>query len=79
VRAATHDEVFDLLCRAHDLTPRERQLVALMLDGLATKQLAQALRISPYTVKDHLKAIFAKTGVRTRPELMSRLAGVGAR
>jgi DNA-binding CsgD family transcriptional regulator len=75
IRAATGDEVFDLMCKAHDLTPRERQLVALMRRGFATKQLAEALRISAYTVQDHVKAIFAKTGVRSRLELMPHLAG----
>jgi DNA-binding CsgD family transcriptional regulator len=75
VRAASAEETFDLLCRVHDLTPRERELAALVLAGLATDQLAQALYISPYTVKDHLKAIFAKAGVGTRGELVSRLTG----
>jgi DNA-binding CsgD family transcriptional regulator len=75
IRGSTADEVFDLLARAYDLTRRERQLVALLLDGLATKHLAAALCISPYTVQDHLKAIFAKTHVRTRGELVSHLAG----
>jgi DNA-binding CsgD family transcriptional regulator len=75
IRSATPDEVFDLLARAYDLTRRERQLVALMLDGLATKQLAAALCISPHTVQDHLKAVFAKTGLRSRRELVSHLAG----
>lgn len=76
IRAATADEVFDLLCKAHDLTPRERQLAALLRSGLATKELGEAMRISPYTVQDHLKAIFEKTGVRSRGELISRLADV---
>ncbi|MGH3002957.1 MAG: helix-turn-helix transcriptional regulator [Gaiellaceae bacterium] len=75
IRAATVDEVFDFLAMAYDLTRRERQLVALMLDGLATKQLASALCISPHTVQDHLKSIFAKTQLRSRRELISRLAG----
>ena len=75
VRESSPEEVFDLLCNAYALTRRERQLVALALAGLATKQLAQALRISPYTVQDHLKAVFAKTGVRSRRELVSHLSG----
>jgi DNA-binding CsgD family transcriptional regulator len=75
IRAAAAEEVFDLLAKAYDLTPRERQLVALMLDGLSTKQLAAALHISPHTVQDHLKAIFAKTSLRSRRELVSHLAG----
>lgn len=75
IRSAAADEVFDLLAKAYDLTPRERQLVALMLDGLSTKQLAAALHISPHTVQDHLKAIFAKARLRSRRELVSHLAG----
>jgi DNA-binding CsgD family transcriptional regulator len=75
IRAATSNEVFDVLCKAHGLSPREQQLVRLLLAGLATKQLAQALFISPYTVQDHLKAIFTKTGVRTRRELVTHLTG----
>jgi DNA-binding CsgD family transcriptional regulator len=75
IRSATADEVFDLLAKAYDLTRRERQLVALMLDGLATKQLAAVLCISPHTVQDHLKTIFAKTKLRSRRELVSHLAG----
>jgi DNA-binding CsgD family transcriptional regulator len=78
IRAASPDEIFDLLARTYDLTRRERQLAALILDGLATKQLADALFISPHTVQDHLKAVFAKTGVRSRGELASRLAGRAA-
>jgi DNA-binding CsgD family transcriptional regulator len=75
IRAATGDEIFDLLCRAHGLTARERQLVSLAREGLSTMQLARALGISRYTVQDHLKAIFDKTGVRSRRALMSHLAG----
>jgi DNA-binding CsgD family transcriptional regulator len=75
VREASADEVFDLLCMTYDLTRRERQLAAFVLEGLGTKQLAQSLCISPYTVQDHLKAVFGKTGVRSRRELVSRLAG----
>ena len=75
IRASEPSEIFDLLCKAHDLTARERQLVALILEGLATKQLAAALCISPHTVQDHLKAIFAKTGLHSRRELASHLSG----
>jgi len=75
VREATVDEVFDLLARAFDLSRRERELAALVLDGHATKELAAALSISPHTVQDHLKAVFAKTAVSSRRELVSQLSG----
>jgi DNA-binding CsgD family transcriptional regulator len=74
-RTAAADEIFDMLCKAYGLTDRERQLVSLARGGLATTQLARTLGISPYTVQDHLKAIFEKTGVRSRRELISHLVG----
>jgi DNA-binding CsgD family transcriptional regulator len=75
IRAATGSEIFDVLCKAYGFTSRERQLASLARGGLATAELARELGISPYTVQDHLKAIFAKTGLRSRRELISHLAG----
>jgi hypothetical protein len=44
-----------------------------LVQGLSTKEIAAALSVSPYTVADHLGAIFEKFGVQTRGELVSRL------
>ncbi len=75
VRAATGDEVLEILCRAYELTPRESELVRLVIGGRKTQQLAARLSITPYTVKDHLKAVFEKVGVRSRGELVGRMTG----
>jgi DNA-binding CsgD family transcriptional regulator len=75
VRDASLDEIFDMLARTYDLSRRERELVALVVDGNDTRQVADALCISPHTVQDHLKAVFAKTRVRSRRELASHLSG----
>jgi DNA-binding NarL/FixJ family response regulator len=48
------------------LTPRESQVLALVERGMRNKDIAQALGISPGTVKIHLKHIFEKTGIRGR-------------
>ncbi|MCU1463151.1 MAG: Transcriptional regulator, LuxR family [Acidimicrobiales bacterium] len=60
-----------LIVAAYALSAREAQICALVLRGLATKTIARELRISVHTVNDHLKAIFNKTGVSTRGELMA--------
>ncbi|MEV5437131.1 response regulator transcription factor [Streptomyces sp. NPDC052682] len=48
------------------LTARERDVLALVGDGLPNREIADALGLSPDTVKDHLRRIYAKLGVATR-------------
>jgi DNA-binding CsgD family transcriptional regulator len=69
VRGAGSGEVLDLVCRAHGLTARERDVIELVFAGLSTRSIAERLSISTYTVQDHVKAIFIKLGVRSRLEL----------
>jgi DNA-binding CsgD family transcriptional regulator len=65
--------VAPLLLKAYGLTPREQEVTQLVLRGATAVQSAQRLAISPHTVNDHLKAIFEKTGTRTRGELAATL------
>jgi DNA-binding CsgD family transcriptional regulator len=65
--------VAPLLLRAYGLTPREQEVTQLTLRGATAAQAAQRLAISPHTVNDHLKAVFDKTGARTRGELAATL------
>lgn len=48
------------------LTPREAELLSLLIEGLSNKALSQRLFISEATVKTHLAHIYAKLGVDTR-------------
>jgi DNA-binding CsgD family transcriptional regulator len=65
--------VAPLLLKAYGLTPREQEVAQLTLRGATTMQAAQRLAISPHTVNDHMKAIFEKSGARTRGELCATL------
>ena len=53
---------------SYGLTDRESQVAMQCIQRRATKLIVRALSMSPYTVQDHLKSIFDKTGVPTRGE-----------
>lgn len=50
------------------LTPREEEVLALVGEGLANKQIARRLSISEKTVKAHLTSVFQRIGVESRTE-----------
>jgi DNA-binding NarL/FixJ family response regulator len=56
------------------LTPTEQKVAELVAEGLATKEVAARLFVSPRTVDGHLAHIYAKLGVRSRTDLAHRLA-----
>jgi DNA-binding CsgD family transcriptional regulator len=56
------------------LTPAERDVVKLLSDGLANKQIATRLFISPRTVQTHLTHVYAKLGLASRVQLAQEAA-----
>jgi DNA-binding CsgD family transcriptional regulator len=58
------------------LTPRERDVLALLVDGRRVATIARALFVSEYTVRNHLKAIFRKLHVHSQAELLDRFRPV---
>jgi DNA-binding CsgD family transcriptional regulator len=57
------------------ISPREVQVLALLLDGTHLDQIAKQLFITSSTVQDHIKSMLDKTGSRNRSELIARVLG----
>lgn len=59
------------------LTPRERDVLALLAEGLANKAIAGRLGVSDHTVKFHLNAVLGKLGARNRTEAVTKALRAG--
>jgi len=75
IETTSADDRLDLHSRCFGLTPREGQLLRLIASGADTRTVARILLLSEYTVQDHLKSVFAKTGVRSRSALLAQVRG----
>lgn len=73
VEAAHPGDAFPAFAAAVQLTPRETEVAAAALRGLSDRAIARSLQLSEYTVQDHLKSVYAKTGARGRADLIARL------
>jgi DNA-binding CsgD family transcriptional regulator len=54
-----------------ELSPRERETLAILMTGAPEKQIADRLGISPHTVHHYIKVVYRKLGVTSRAELMA--------
>lgn len=85
LRARTSDRELerfrDRAAEGHDLaqrwglTPRERDVLSSLEQGLTVQEVARELGMSYATARTHLKHIYAKTGARGQRELLARLRG----
>jgi DNA-binding CsgD family transcriptional regulator len=73
LEAARPPELAPLIADAYGFTERERLVTELVARGFPTSEIAGRLHLSAYTVQDHLKSIFEKSGTSSRGDLVARL------
>jgi len=59
------------LAHAPRLSPRERDVLRLVVDGKSNKEIAAALRVTERTVKFHVTSIFNKLGAENRAQAVT--------
>ncbi|HEY4932291.1 MAG TPA: helix-turn-helix transcriptional regulator [Terriglobales bacterium] len=72
-RPATAELLMKKATAEFRLTQRESQCVALLLQGMTTKEIAQVINLSPNTVKSFLRLIMAKMDVSTRSGVVGKI------
>jgi DNA-binding CsgD family transcriptional regulator len=72
-RDCTGQDAVARLIEQYHLTAREQEALTGIAQGLATKDLAKRMKISPNTVKSFLRLIMIKIGVTTRGEMVAKL------
>ncbi len=73
IEPAKSSQIAPIIVEAYCLTPREQQITQAVARGLSNQEIAAELFLSSHTVRDHLKAVFAKVGVGSRGELVAKL------
>ncbi len=71
-RAGDPRSVVDTTPLGAPLTPREREVLALMLRRYSNAEIAEVLHVSAQTAKNHASKVLRKLGMRSRKELFSR-------
>lgn len=71
---ASRSDIAPLLLQLHALTPREKEITGLLLTGMPTAEIARRLWITTETLRGHVKSVFAKLAVSSRPELAALLS-----
>ncbi len=69
---------FETFCRKYEISPREKEIINEICNGLTNQQIADKLFISLQTVKDHTHRIYGKTLATSRMQLMKMVQEVSA-
>jgi DNA-binding NarL/FixJ family response regulator len=75
IQTAAGPRTWQVSAQSLGLTPRQGEILSLVLRGLPNKRIALQLGISESTVKEHVTGILERLGVRSRVEVITRMRG----
>jgi len=80
VQKAGHDAspALEMLAQQFELTPAEVRVLDTIMDHGGVAEVARALKLSPATVRTHLRHVFEKTGVRRQADLVKLMTSFPA-
>jgi len=61
------------------LSPREKQVALLLLQGMTVRQIAPELKLTPATVATYSKSVYKKLGINSRAELFLRFGAISGK
>lgn len=67
----------DQFVEKFNISPREREIIEMILKGMSNKEIEAKIFISPSTVKNHIYHIFQKSGVKSRAQLTNNILRIG--
>jgi two-component system response regulator DesR len=59
------------------LTDREREILGLIAEGATNREIAEAIFLSPHTIKEHTSTLYRKLGARNRADAVQRAQRLG--
>jgi DNA-binding CsgD family transcriptional regulator len=66
----------DGFCKKYEISPREKEIITEICNGLSNQQIADKLFISLQTVKDHTHRIYGKVDVASRVQLIKLIGNI---
>jgi DNA-binding NarL/FixJ family response regulator len=67
----SNQDFLNVICQQHDITPREQEVIRLIMGGYRNKQISEELLVSASTIKKHITKIYHKLNITSRSELMT--------
>jgi len=71
IRTIEGERLIDQVARKYGFSEREKEIMALIIEGKSNKEIEERLSISFHTVKNHIYNIFKKSGVNSRSQLIN--------